>query len=88
MYQPEQVVELSRRMVQSGLTPLWSYQDEVFTRTVKVSEKKQRPVKDFVSLQRRFEGVTDQDIEEIQALIEKKNRIVDSLESCFTQAEG
>jgi pyruvate/2-oxoacid:ferredoxin oxidoreductase beta subunit len=88
MYQPEQVVELSRRMVQSGLTPLWSYQDEVFTRTVKVSEKKQRPVKDFVSLQRRFEGVTDQDIEEIQALIEKKNRIVDSLESCFTEAEG
>ncbi len=88
MYQPELVVELSRRMVQTGLAPLWSYKDDVFTRTVKVPQQKQRPVNDFLKLQRRYEGVTEQDVKEIEMLIKKKNNIVDALETCFTSPEG
>ncbi len=83
MYQPELVVEVSRRMVQTGMAPLWSYKDGVFTRTVKVPEQKQRPVNDFLTLQRRFEGVSEEDIEELQAHVNRKNKIVDALEKCF-----
>ncbi len=88
MYQPEMVVELARLMVQTGLAPLWSYQDDVFRRTVKVSERKQKPLRDYLSLQRRFAGVTDEDVADIEALIKRKSKIVDALETCFTPPEG
>ncbi len=87
LYSPEQVVELSRRMVQTGLSPLWSYNNGVFERTVKISESKKRPVQDFLKLQRRYEGVTEDDIRTLEAQVRRKNKMVDALESALNEPD-
>ena len=84
VYRPDHVVELSRRMVQTGITPLWSFNNGVFKRTVKISENKRLPVQEFLKLQRRFEGVSEEDIRELDAHIHRKNRLVDALETALT----
>jgi pyruvate/2-oxoacid:ferredoxin oxidoreductase beta subunit len=84
MYQPHYVVELSRLMVQTGMAALWSYKDGVFKRTVRVPANKKKPVEDFLKLQRRFEGVSKTDIKELEAHIDRKNRLVDALEKGFS----
>ncbi len=87
IYSPEQVVELSRRMVQTGFSPLWSYKDGVFKRTVKISEGNKRPVTDFLKLQRRYEGVTEDDIKTLEAQVRRKNRMVDALENALNEPD-
>ncbi|MBW2323760.1 MAG: hypothetical protein JRF41_09620 [Deltaproteobacteria bacterium] len=87
IYSPEQVVELSRRMVQTGLSPLWSYKNGVFERTVKISESKKRPIQDFLKLQRRYEGITEEDIKTIENHVHRKNRMVDALESALNEPD-
>jgi pyruvate/2-oxoacid:ferredoxin oxidoreductase beta subunit len=83
-YQPNQVVEIARRMVQTGMTPLWSFKNGVFKRTVKIPEQKKRPIQDFMDLQLRFAGVTEEDIKEIEAHVHRKNKLVDALETALT----
>lgn len=87
IYSPEQVVELSRRMVQTGLSPLWSYKNGVFERTVKISESKKRPVQDFLKLQRRYEGITEEDIKILEDHARRKNKMVDALESALNEPD-
>ena len=87
IYSPEQVVELSRRMVQTGLSPLWSFKDGVFKRTVKISESNKRPVQDFLMLQRRYEGVTEADIKTLETQVKRKNRMVDALEKALDEPD-
>jgi pyruvate ferredoxin oxidoreductase beta subunit len=83
IYHPNMVVEIARRMVQTGMSPLWSFKADVFRRTVKVPEGKKRPVRDFLKLQRRFAGVTDEDIGALETIAARKNKIVDALEKAF-----
>jgi pyruvate ferredoxin oxidoreductase beta subunit len=83
-YQPDKVVEISRRMVQTGMIPLWSFKNGVFKRTVKIPEQKKLPVQEFMNLQRRFAGVSQEDIKEIETHIRRKNRLVDALETALT----
>ncbi|MBI4768252.1 MAG: hypothetical protein HY787_27255 [Deltaproteobacteria bacterium] len=83
-YQPDKVVEISRRMVQTGMIPLWSFKNGVFKRTVRIPEQKRLPVQEFMNLQRRFAGVSEEDIQEIEAHIRRKNRLVDALETALT----
>ena len=87
IYSPEQVVELSRRMVQTGLSPLWSYKDGVFKRTVKISASKKRPVLDFLKLQRRYESMTKEDVKTLEAQVRRKDRMVDALESALNEPD-
>lgn len=84
MYQPQHVVELSRRMVQTGIVALWAYTDGIFKRTVKIPANKKKPVTDFLMLQRRFEGLSKTDIRELETHIGRKNRLVDALERGFS----
>ncbi len=87
IYSPEQVMELSRRMVQTGLSPLWSYKNGVFERTVKISDSKKRPVQDFLKLQRRYEGITEEDIKILEDHARRKNKMVDALESALNELD-
>jgi pyruvate/2-oxoacid:ferredoxin oxidoreductase beta subunit len=84
MYRPDQVAELSRRMVQTGITPVWSFNNGVFKRTVKISENKKLPVQELLKLQRRYEGVSDEDIKDLEVHIRRKNKLVDALETALT----
>jgi len=70
---PADTVQVSRLAVQTGLWPLWECERGVFKCTVRVAERK--PVGQYLRLQRRFEGVTEDDIAEVQQYaeaIEKK----------------
>ncbi len=87
MYRPDQVVEISRRMVQTGLTPLWSFKEGIFKRTVHVPESKKLPVREFLKLQRRYEGVSEENIKELEADIRRKNRLVDALETALSEPD-
>jgi pyruvate ferredoxin oxidoreductase beta subunit len=87
IYSPEQVVELSRRMVQTGISPLWSFKNGVFERTVKIAESKKRPIQDFLKLQRRYEAVTLEDIKIMENHVHRKNRMVDALEGALNEPD-
>jgi pyruvate ferredoxin oxidoreductase beta subunit len=84
MYRPDQVAEISRRMVQTGLAPLWSFKEGAFKRTVRIPEEKKLPVQEFLKLQRRYEGVSEREVQELEAHIQRKNRLVDALETALT----
>ncbi|MBW2093048.1 MAG: hypothetical protein JRI34_13110 [Deltaproteobacteria bacterium] len=87
MYRPDQVVEISRRMVQTGAAPLWSFKEGVFKRTVHVPESKRLAIQELLKLQRRFEGVSEEDIKELEAHIHRKNKLVDALETALTEPD-
>jgi len=84
MYNPEDGVQLSRKLVQSGMLPLWSFKEGVFKRTVKIRPKDRHPVNELMDLQRRYAGITDEDLAQVRAQIEQKNNIVDALEGSLT----
>jgi pyruvate/2-oxoacid:ferredoxin oxidoreductase beta subunit len=85
IYQPQFVARIARLMVQTGIAPLWSYKEGVFKRTVKVSENKRRPVAEYLELQRRFDGLTPEDMADLEYLITQKNKQVDALEQVFSE---
>jgi pyruvate ferredoxin oxidoreductase beta subunit len=87
-YQPQFVAKISRLMVRSGVAPLWSYKDGIFKRTVKFNWDKKKPVQEYLKLQRRFDGMTEADIEDLEYLVTRKNKQVDALEQAFSGEES
>jgi len=63
-------IELARLAVQTGAWVLYEIENGKTTVTLKVAQRK--PVKDYLSLQRRFKHLTDAEIAQIQELIDKK----------------
>ena len=82
-YQPQFVAKISRLMVRTGVAPLWSYKDGIFKRTVKFDKNKKRPVEEYLKLQRRFDGMSREEIEDLEYLTVQKNKQVDALEKAF-----
>ena len=85
MYSPDLGVKISRLLVQTGMVPLWSFKDGVFKRTVRIAPDAKIPVEELLNLQRRFENVTEQDIADLEAHIQRKNALVDAMESALNQ---
>ena len=71
-------------MVRTGVTPLWSFKDGVFKRSISFTEKKRRPIKEYLELQRRFDGLNEEDIADLEYLVTRKNKQVDALEKAFS----
>jgi len=84
VYSPDQGVQISRRLVQTGMVPLWSYQNGKFKRTVKVPPDQRVPLKELLSLQGRFKDLSDADIKLMEDRIDRKNNLVDALEKALT----
>ncbi|MBW2410055.1 MAG: hypothetical protein JRF72_09685 [Deltaproteobacteria bacterium] len=84
-YQPQFVAKVSRLMVRTGMAPLWSYKDGIFKRTVKFSQDKKAPVEEYLKLQRRFDGLSPEDIADLEYLAIEKNKQVDALEKAFSE---
>jgi len=80
-YEPDLVVHLSRLVVQTGLLPLWKYKDGVLTRTVRIPEDMKVPVREYLTLQRRFRHITEEQIEEAEKFIEEINATTDNMEA-------
>jgi len=87
MYTPDQGVQISRRLVQTGMVPLWSYKEGIFKRTVRIQPEERLPVTELLNLQRRFENLTPEDIAALEEHIERKNDLVDALEEALTGPE-
>jgi pyruvate ferredoxin oxidoreductase beta subunit len=87
IYSPDQVVQISRLLAQTGMAPLWSFKNGVFKRTVKLPADQRRPVTELLALQRRFANLSDDDIKELEAHIDRKNQVVDALESALKGPE-
>jgi len=83
-YSPDQGVQVSRRMVQTGMVPLWAFKNGTFKRTVKIPPDQRLPVADLLELQRRYANVTDDDIKELEMHIDRKNKLVDAMEQTLT----
>jgi len=86
-YTPENGVQISRRLVQTGMVPLWSFKEGVFKRTVKIQPEERLPVTELLKLQRRYERVTPEEVEELEAHIERKNKLVDAMEEVFNDPD-
>ncbi len=83
-YSPDKGVQISRLMVQTGLLPLWRYKEGVFKRTVRIPQEAKIPVTEYLNLQERFAHVTEEDIEDIEAYIERQDKLIDGLEQGLT----
>lgn len=81
--EPSMSVEVARRAVTCGIWPLWEYERGVFRRTV--VPKKQIPVEDFFKLQRRFDHLTKEDVEEVRAYIKDLNKKIDGFAKAFSK---
>ena len=87
MYSPDQVVQISRLLAQTGMVPLWSFKNGVFKRTVKLPSDQRRPITDLLDLQRRFANLSEAEIKDIEAHIDRKNKLVDAMENTLTGPE-
>jgi len=87
IYSPDQVVRISRLLVQTGMVPLWSFKNGVFKKTVKLPADQRRPVNELLELQHRYGNLSDDNIKEIEAHIDRKNKLVDAMEGALTGAE-
>lgn len=63
-------VELSRLAVDSGMFPLWEFEDHEFGFTYQPEER--IPIRDFYKMQGRFEHVTEEELEMVQKKIDQK----------------
>jgi len=84
MYSPDHGIRISRQLVQTGMVPLWSFNKGKFRRTVRIRPEERLPLKNLLSLQGRYEGVTDDEIKELEGYIGRQNKLVDALESSLT----
>lgn len=84
-HSPEQVVQISRRMVRSGMVSLWEFEDEVFKRTVRRSRRSREDFEEYLNLQGRYRGLCEEDIADLEEAIEKRNRRLDALELAFSK---
>jgi pyruvate/2-oxoacid:ferredoxin oxidoreductase beta subunit len=87
IYNPNQVVRISRLLVQTGMVPLWSFKNGVFKKTVKLPADQRRPVSELLNLQRRFGDLSEEDIKAIEAHIDRKNKVVEALEQTLTSPD-
>lgn len=63
-------VELSRLAVDSGMFPLWEFEDHEFSFTYQPEER--IPIRDFYKMQGRFEHVTEEELEMVQKKVDEK----------------
>ena len=80
---PSMSVEVARQAVTCGMWPLWEYERGVFRRSV--VPKKPTPLEDYLKLQRRFEHVRKEDIEEMQAYVNDLNERIDRFAYAYSK---
>lgn len=83
MYEPDRVVELSRRMAQTGVAPLWRFHQGVFRRTLDIRPYDRLSVAGFLKLQKRYQGLSPDELLAIEEEISALNQTVDRLERAF-----
>lgn len=72
---PEQkAVELSRLAVDSGMFPLWEFEDHEFNFSYQPEER--IPIRDFYKMQGRFEHVTEPELEMVQDKVDKRSNFI------------
>lgn len=86
-YSPDHGVQLSRRLVQTGMVPVWSFKEGVFKRTVRIKPEERVPVMELLKLQRRYENVKEEDIADLEDHIERKNNLIDALEETLNSPD-
>lgn len=80
-YDPSKAATLARLAVQTGLFPLWEYDNGVFRRTVPI--EKHEPVDEYVRQQRRFRHLDADGIERLQEYADDLERKIDKMEKGF-----
>jgi pyruvate ferredoxin oxidoreductase beta subunit len=79
-YDPSKTIEVARTAVQTGCWLLYEYQNG--KATINYRPKELLPVENYIELQGRFKGLTDEQIQEMQKyVIEDFNKCIKRLES-------
>ncbi len=66
----DKTIEMARLAVQTGSWVLYEIENGKLSVTIKVAKRK--PVKEYLTLQRRFRHLTDEEIAKIQELVDRK----------------
>jgi len=69
-YDTSKSIEVCRNAVQSGAWVLYEYEDGKLTISTKIKELK--PLKDYLILQKRFDGMNDEEIETLEAYVREQ----------------
>lgn len=67
--EPKRMVEVARLAVETGIFPLYEFERGSFRRTVII--KKRKPIREYLKIQGRYAHVTEEDIKELEAYIDK-----------------
>lgn len=74
-------IKLSRMAASNGMFPLWEYDRGVFKRTIKPRQREN--VRGYLELQRRYRGVSEEEIANIDAEAAQMDGVLDRLEGVF-----
>jgi len=78
-FEPELAVKIGRWAVESRAFPLYEVGGGVYHLTVKTPEP--RSIADYLKAQKRFEGLSEKELEEAQALVENEyKKLVDTIQ--------
>lgn len=83
-YSPEQCVTVSRLAVQTGMFPLWEYENGALKRTVKVPKDARVPLTEYTSRQGRYSRLSKEDILLLEEHIEQLNSTIDVMQDTLT----
>ncbi len=78
----EQTIKLGRLVVETGIFPLYEVENGKYRMTMEIP-KKLRPVEDYLKLQGRFRHLNADDIEKVQALVNKEWRKLMNKVACM-----
>ena len=82
--EPKDMIEVCRLAVQTGLRPLyeWDATQQQFRRTVK-GGRERKPVTEFTRLQLRFEGISEELMDQLQNFADTMDNRVEGLSKAF-----
>jgi pyruvate ferredoxin oxidoreductase beta subunit len=78
----EETIKLGRLVVETGIFPLYEVENGKYRMTMEIP-KKLRPVEDYLKLQGRFRHLNPDDIEKVQALVNKEWRKLMNKVACM-----
>ncbi len=78
----EETIKLGRLVVETGVFPLYEVENGKYRMTMEIP-KKLRPVEDYLKLQGRFRHLNPDDIEKVQALVNKEWRKLMNKVACM-----
>ncbi|MEM3753944.1 MAG: hypothetical protein QW778_05110, partial [Candidatus Micrarchaeaceae archaeon] len=81
-FDPSLTIEMAKLVVETGIWPLMEYENGALKLSgpsvVLLNKEKRKPIEEYLKLQGRFKALSDSDIKEIKAEVDKMWEIIEA----------